>query len=91
MYVGKTCPLIHTRVSDHNGISVTRGKKLSNPSLSSILSHHRETGHPISFNDFSILSSCSSSFGLPLQENILIKEIKPSVNSNLSPFSLSLI
>ena len=90
MCVEKTCPHIHKRISDHKGISVIQAKKPSNPSLSSILSHHRETDHPLSFNDFSILSSFSSSFELSLQENILNKEIKPSVNSNISSFSLSL-
>ena len=48
-------------ISKKYKFSALSGKKLSNPSLSSILSHPRETSHPISFNNLSMLSSCSSS------------------------------
>ena len=49
LYVGETCRHIYTRISDLMGISTLTGKKFGNPPFQGILSHHRETGHSISF------------------------------------------
>ena len=61
-----------TRISEHMGISACTGKRLSKPSFSNILSHHQSYGHPIDPDDFSILTSCSSTFELLLRESLLI-------------------
>ena len=50
----------------------------------------RITYHPISPDDLSILSSCSSSFELLLKESLLISKLKPSLNANLSSVPLVL-
>ena len=41
--------------------------------------HHQATGHPVSPDDFSILSTCSSSFELLLRESLLISKLKPTL------------
>ena len=50
--------------------------------LSSFLMHVRKTGHPISFEDFSILNLSNSQFDVILQESLLIAEINPSLNAD---------
>ena len=72
------------------GISGSIGKPLSKPPFSNIRDHHQSSGHPISPDDFSILSSCSSSFELLLRECLLISKLKPSLNANLSSVPLTL-
>ena len=48
---------------------------LSKPLFSNIRDHHQSSGHPISPDDFSILSSCSSSFELLSTESLLISKL----------------
>ena len=66
--------IAHKRISEHMGISAFTGKPLSKPPFSDIRDH---PGHPISPNDFYILSTCSSSFELLLRESLLISNLKP--------------
>ena len=47
-------------------ISACTGKILLKLSFSNILSHHQSSDHPIDPDDFSILTSCSSTFELLL-------------------------
>ena len=51
-YVGQSTRNLHTRVSEHLGISPIMGKPSSNPLMSSIFSHLKTTGHTASFDDF---------------------------------------
>ena len=64
------------------GISASNGKPLSKPPFSNIRDHHQASGHPISPDDFSVLSICSSSFELLLRESLLFSKLKPSLNAN---------
>ena len=64
LYVGETVRHFHKRISEHMGISAFTGKRLSKPPFSNIRDHHQASGHPISPDDFSVLSTCSSSFKL---------------------------
>ena len=57
--------MFHKCISEHMGISGSTGKPLSKPPFSNICDHHHSSGHPISPDDFSILSSILSS----VQEN----------------------
>ena len=82
--------IVGETVSEHMGISGSTGKPLSKPPFSNIRDHHQSSGHPISPDDFSILSSCSSSFELLLRESLLISKLKPSLNANLSSVPLTL-
>ena len=73
-YVGQTTRHLHTRVSEHLGISpiTLTGKPSSNPPMSSIFSHLKTTGHSASFDDFQILSSSSDDCELMIHESLLI-------------------
>ena len=73
------------------GISAFTGRPLSKPPFSNIRDHHQASGHPISPDDFSVLSTCSSSFELLLRESLLIStKLKPSLNANLTSMPLTL-
>ena len=58
---------------------------LSYASNSSVLAHHEQTGHSLSIDDFSILSTSSSNFELLLRESLLIKKFNPSLNAKITP------
>ena len=72
------------------GISAFTGKRLSKPPFSNILDHHQASGHPISPDDFFVLSTCSSSFKFLSRESLLIFQRKPSLNANLTSVHLTL-
>ena len=86
LYVGETVRHLRKRM----GILGCTGKPLSKPPFSSIRDHHQSSGHPISPDYFSTLSSCSPSFELLLRESLLISKLKPSLNANLSSVPLTL-
>ena len=94
LYLGQTRRHIHTRISEHMGVSPLTGKKRATTLFptSSIQAHTRQTNHAISPNDFSIISSCrsSSNFELLIRESLLISKYKPSLNENISSIPLSL-
>jgi hypothetical protein len=90
-YVGRTTSHLHTRVSEHLGISALTGNKSSNPKLTSILQHLNNTGHTASLDDFKILSSCPSSDELMIHESLLISKLKPTLNVQGSSVPLLLL
>ena len=79
-YVGQATRHLHTRISEHLGISPITGKPSSSPVMSSIFSHLNSTGHSANFDDFEILSSCSDTCELMIHESLLISKFKPSLN-----------
>ena len=91
LYVGETIWHLHTCISDHMGISPLTSKKCTNHPLTSILSHHLDTDHPVSFDDFKILFSCPFQFKLLLRESLLICNLKPSLNANIGSAPLFLL
>ena len=90
LYLDETCRQLHVRISDHVGISAYTGNKISQTSLSSVLMHSKHTGHPISYDDFSVLASGTSQFDVLIHESLLTSKLKPSLNKNIRSFSLSL-
>ena len=52
LYFDETIRHLHTRISEHMGISACTGKPISKPSFSNILSHRQSSGHPIDPDDF---------------------------------------
>ena len=90
-YVGQTTRHLHTRVSEHLGISPITGKPSSNPPMSSIFSHLKTTGHNASFDDFQILSSCSHDCELMINESLLISNLKPTLNVQGNSIPLNLL
>ena len=79
-YVGQTTRHLHTRVTEHLGISPITVKPSSSPVMSSIFSHLKTTGHTANFDDFEILSSCSDDRELMIHESLLISKLKPTLN-----------
>ena len=79
---------LHTRISDHMRISALTGKKLGRHSLCTISHHHRDTGHPVTPNDFSTLNSSSTGFELLVRESLVINKVKPNPPLTL-PFLLT--
>ncbi len=90
-YVGQTVRHLHTRVSEHLGISALTGKTSSSPQLTSIFSHLSHSGHSASLDDFKILSSCSAPDELLVRESLLISKLKPTLNQQGSSIPLSLL
>ena len=89
-YVGQTTRYLHTRISEHLGISPITGKRTSNPTKSSVLSHSCASGHKVDFDDFKILSCCSDSYELMIHESLLINKYKPTLNVQGSSIPLNL-
>ena len=89
LYVDQTSRLLKTRISEHLGISALGdlAKRVSPPPIS-ILSHHCDTGHPVSLDDFTVLSS-SFNCELLVRESLLIRKLNPSLNANMGCFPLS--
>ena len=52
LYIGETIRHLHARVSEHMGVSAYTGKPISFTTLSAVLTHHKQTGHPVSLTDF---------------------------------------
>ena len=90
-YLGQTVRHLHTRVSEHLGVSALTGRKSCSPVMSSILSHLNSTGHTASLDNFQILSSCSSPDELLVRESLLISKYKPSLNIQGSSVPLLLL
>ena len=94
-FVGQTTRHLHTRISEHLGISPIAGKPSSSPVMFSIFSHLNSTGHSANysanFDDFEILSSCSDACELMIQESLLISKLKPSLNVQGSSIPLNLL
>ena len=89
-YVGQTTRHLHTRVSEHLGISPITGKPSSSPPMSSIFCHLKTTGHTANFDDFEILSSYSDDCELMIHESLLIsKLISPLLMFRAAPFHLT--
>jgi hypothetical protein len=90
LYLGKTCRHLHTRISEHCGISALTGNPLSCVSKSSISDHSREAGHPIEPSDFKIVTSANSNHNILIKESLLIAQTKPWLNYNVRSFPLTL-
>ena len=90
-YVGQTTRHLHTRVSEHLGISPITRKPSSSPFMSSIFPHLKTTGHTDNFDDFEILSSCSDDRELMIHESLLISKLKPTLNVQGSSIPLNFL
>ena len=77
LYIGQTGRLLHDRISDHLGISAVTGKKRVSAAPTSVLSHERDTRHPVSPRDFNVLSSCPNNSELLMRETLLIRKFNP--------------
>ena len=90
LYVGQTRRHIHTRISEHMGVSPLTGKERSISTMSSILAHKHMHKHPVSASDFKILSSGTSEWDLLIRESLLISQLNPVLNANIRSTPLEL-
>ena len=90
LYVCQTRRHIHTRISEHMGVSPKTGNKLSVSQMSAVLTYHHFSKHTISDSDFTILTSSNSKFDLEMRESLLISKFKPILNNNISSTPLYL-
>ena len=84
LYVGQTRRHIHTRISEHMGVSSKTGNKLSVSQMSAVLTHHHLSKHIISDSDFTILTSGNSKFDLEMRESLPISKLEPILNNIFS-------
>jgi hypothetical protein len=77
MYFGNilTRQHIHSRISEHMGVSPLTGlKERSISTMSGILAHKHMHKHRVSASDFKILSSGTSEGDLLIRESLLISQ-----------------
>ena len=79
--IGKTKRHYRTRTSKHIGVLPLIGKFVKNNSQTSAVHDHMLFCVTV---DFSILAKSSHNFKLEIQESILIKLLKPTLNKNIS-------
>ena len=90
-YIGKTKQDYGTRTSEHIGFSPLTGKCAKNNSQTSVVHDHMLFCKTVVCpEDFSILANSSCNFKLEIQESILIKLLKPTLNKNISSVPLHL-
>jgi hypothetical protein len=88
-YVGQTARHLHTRISEHLGVSSTTGQPIK--TNSTIFDHIYRTGHRVDPNNFSILCTARNRLDLPILEQYLIGRHKPNLNRQSDFSSLYLI
>ena len=90
-YINKTKRHKRTRTSEHIGVSPLTGKFVKNNSQTSAIHDHMFFCiAAVCQEDFSILAKSSQNFKLEIQESILIKLLKPTLNKNISSVPLYL-
>ena len=83
--IGKAKRHYRTRTSEHIGVSPLTVKCVKNNSqTSAVLDHMLFSKTVVCPEDFSILANSSCNFKLEIQESILIKLLKPTLNKNIS-------
>ena len=84
-YVGKTKRHYKTRTSEDIGVSPLTGKYVKNTSQTSVVHDYMLfCKRVVCPEEFSILTNSSCNFKLEIQESILIKLLKPTLNENIS-------
>ena len=82
-YLGSTKAILHSRMSQHLGISDRTGNPLQVKSKSSIREHCTANDHQLAYDNFSIVATESNEEKLRLLEAIHIKLEKPELNIQL--------
>ena len=81
---GKTKRRLHDRKTEHFR-ALTK-----NDSTSAIADHIRATGHNIKWDHFDVLASGKTDYHCKIKETLLIQELKPALNVNVSSEKLIL-
>ena len=83
-YIGKTRRHYRMRTLEHIGVSPLTGKCVKNNfQISAIHDHMLSCKTVVCPKDFSILAKSSCNFKLEIQESILIKLLKPTLNKKI--------
>ena len=80
VYIGSTCRRLHTRVSEHAGVSPRTGLPLSSPSRTSILDHITACETNANLSNFSIIGTSNSNFEFRTLESLHVNKNKPVLN-----------
>ena len=90
-YIGMTSKQLKIRISQHMGRSFRTGNINSNEiNNSKIFEHFEQKDHPISVEDFKILTSCPNE-DLFILESIYIHKLNPTLNERNSSFDLCIL
>ena len=92
MYIGSTYRTLHTRMSEHKGVSPRTGARLT--SYHSAVRHHAENkcGAAVSVESFKILDMTrDDKVGLRILESLYIFKRKPNLNDANSSFPLNIV
>ena len=76
VYIGSTCRRLHTRVSEHAGVSPRTGLPLSYPSRTAILDHITACKTNANLSNFSVIATSNSEFELIILEFLHINKNK---------------
>ena len=83
-YIGKTKRHYRTQTSEHIGVSPLTEKCVKNNSQTSAVHDHMLLCKTVvCLEHFSVVANSSCNFKLEIQENILIKLLKPTLNKNI--------
>ena len=82
-YLGSTKVILHSRMSQHLGISDRTGNSLQVKSNSSVREHCTANNHQLTYDNFSIIASEPNVDKLRLLESVYIKLNKPELNVQL--------
>ena len=86
-YVGKTSRHLFMRIAEHKGTSFRTNVPLSKPPFSAIRDHAHAHDHPISDDNFKVLSTAHP-FDLCILETLHMHQIKPTLCSSDSSTQL---
>ena len=84
-YIGKTKRRLHDRKTEH-----FRALTKNDPT-SAIADHIKTTGHNTKWDHFHILTSGKTDYHCKIKETLLIQELKPALNVNVSSEKLNLV
>ena len=82
---------VSTSVKQNDDFMIEHFKALvKNDHTSAIADHVKTTGHNIKWNHFDILASGKTDYHCKIKETLLIQELKPAFNVNVSSEKLIL-
>ena len=81
---------MNSTLAKQNEDSMTGKQNISSDLSSAIADHVKTTGHDIKWDHFDILASGKTNFHCKIKETLLIQELKPSLNVDVSSEKLLL-
>ena len=80
VYMWPTCRRLHTRVSEHAGVSPRTGLPLSSPSRTTKLDHITAWKTNANLSNFSVITTSNRIFELRILESLHSNKNKPVLN-----------